>query len=76
MQERARRTTRGIAAPGTEGKATKRTKREPRMVKRSVDYSILVATIILVCFGILMVYSASYYTAENSKIYQIVTIQC
>lgn len=36
------------------------------MTKRSFDYTMIVATIILVLFGIVMVFSASYYYAENS----------
>ncbi len=37
------------------------------MAKRSIDYPLLVVTLILVMFGILMVFSASYYYAENSS---------
>lgn len=37
------------------------------MTKRPIDYTLLVVTIILVLFGIIMVFSASYYYAENSK---------
>lgn len=36
------------------------------MARRSFDYPLLIITIILVLFGIVMVYSASYYYAENS----------
>lgn len=36
------------------------------MAKRPVDYTLLVVTIILVLFGIIMVFSASYYYAENN----------
>jgi cell division protein FtsW len=36
------------------------------MVRRSFDYSLLVITIILVLFGIVMVFSASYYYAGHS----------
>ena len=36
------------------------------MVKRSFDYTLLIITIVLVLFGIVMVFSASYYSAENS----------
>jgi cell division protein FtsW len=36
------------------------------MVKRSFDYTLLVLTIVLVLFGIVMVFSASFYSAENS----------
>ena len=36
------------------------------MVKRSFDYTLLITTIILVLFGIVMVFSASYYYAANS----------
>ncbi len=36
------------------------------MAKRSIDYPLLIVTMILVMFGILMVFSASYYYAENS----------
>lgn len=37
------------------------------MARRTFDYPLLVVTMILVLFGILMVFSASYYYAENSK---------
>ncbi len=37
------------------------------MARRTIDYPLLVVTMILVMFGILMVFSASYYYAENSK---------
>jgi cell division protein FtsW len=37
------------------------------MAKRSIDYPLLIVTMILVMFGILMVFSASYYYAENSS---------
>ena len=36
------------------------------MKKHAIDYPLLVVTIILVMFGILMVFSASFYYAENS----------
>ncbi|MGI5848712.1 MAG: putative lipid II flippase FtsW [Christensenellales bacterium] len=36
------------------------------MAKRSFDYSLLIITIILVLFGIVMVFSASFYYAEHS----------
>ena len=36
------------------------------MAKRSFDYTLLVLTIVLVLFGIVMVFSASFYAAENS----------
>ena len=36
------------------------------MKKRSFDYTMLVVTLILVMFGIVMVFSASFYYAENS----------
>ena len=36
------------------------------MTKRSFDYTLLVMTIVLVLFGIVMVFSASFYYAENS----------
>ncbi len=35
------------------------------MVKRSFDYTLLVLAIVLVLFGIVMVFSASFYAAEN-----------
>ncbi len=35
------------------------------MVKRSFDYTLLVLSIVLVLFGIVMVFSASFYAAEN-----------
>ncbi len=37
------------------------------MAKRSIDYPLLIVTMILVMFGILMVFSASYYYAEDSS---------
>lgn len=37
------------------------------MTKRSFDYTLLVMTIVLVLFGIVMVFSASFYSAENSS---------
>jgi cell division protein FtsW len=37
------------------------------MKGRSFDYSLIVITIVLVLFGILMVFSASYYSAQNSS---------
>ena len=39
------------------------------MQKKSFDYSILITTIILVSFGVIMVFSASYYVAESSSAY-------
>lgn len=36
------------------------------MAKRTIDYPLLVIALILVMFGILMVFSASYYYAENN----------
>lgn len=36
------------------------------MKGRSFDYSLIVTTVVLVLFGILMVFSASFYTAQNS----------
>jgi cell division protein FtsW len=36
------------------------------MVKRSFDYTLLVLAIVLMLFGIVMVFSASFYAAENS----------
>ena len=37
------------------------------MTRRSFDYTLLVLTIVLVLFGIVMVFSASFYSAENSS---------
>ena len=37
------------------------------MKKHAIDYPLLIVTIILVLFGILMVFSASFYYAENSE---------
>lgn len=37
--------------------------------KKSMDYSILITTIILVAFGVIMVFSSSYYVAESSSAY-------
>jgi cell division protein FtsW len=37
--------------------------------KRSMDYSILITTLILVAYGVIMVFSASYYLAESSSMY-------
>lgn len=34
-------------------------------IKGRMDFSILIATIILVCFGVLMVYSSSFYVAQQ-----------
>lgn len=39
------------------------------MRKRSIDYSLLIVTIILVAFGLIMVLSASYYKAQGSSNY-------
>ncbi len=39
------------------------------MRKGSIDYSLMIVTIILVAFGLLMVFSASYYMAQASKLY-------
>jgi cell division protein FtsW len=36
------------------------------MTRRSFDYTLLVLTIVLVLFGIVMVFSASFYAAENN----------
>lgn len=36
------------------------------MVRRSFDYTLLILAIVLVLFGIVMVFSASFYSAENS----------
>jgi cell division protein FtsW len=36
---------------------------------KSMDYSILITTLILVAFGVIMVFSASYYLAESSSMY-------
>ena len=36
------------------------------MNRRSIDYPLLVVAVILVCFGIVMVFSASFYYAEHS----------
>lgn len=36
------------------------------MAKRSIDYTLLILTFILVLFGVIMVFSASYYYAENN----------
>ncbi len=40
--------------------------RETKILVSSVDYAVLISTIILVLFGVIMVFSASYYTAGNS----------
>ncbi len=37
------------------------------MTRRSFDYTLLVMTVALVLFGIVMVFSASFYSAENSS---------
>ena len=37
------------------------------MTKHSYDYTLLVMTIVLVLFGVVMVFSASFYSAENSS---------
>jgi cell division protein FtsW len=36
------------------------------MGRRPFDYTLLVLTIVLVLFGVVMVFSASFYVAENS----------
>jgi cell division protein FtsW len=40
-----------------------------RAQKNSMDYSILITTLVLVAFGVIMVFSASYYLAESSAAY-------
>ena len=45
------------------------TQKAQSMQKKSFDYSILITTIILVSFGVIMVFSASYYVAESSSAY-------
>ncbi len=37
--------------------------------KGSIDYSLLIVTLILIAYGLLMVFSASYYMAQSSKLY-------
>ena len=37
--------------------------------KGSIDYSILIVTLILIAYGVIMVFSASYYMAQSSKEY-------
>lgn len=39
------------------------------MQKRAIDYTLLITLIILVVYGLLMVFSASYYMAQSSKLY-------
>lgn len=39
------------------------------MQKRGVDYTLLITMIILIAYGLLMVFSASYYKAQSSKMY-------
>ncbi len=39
------------------------------MQKGSIDYAVLVVTIILVAYGLLMVFSSSYYMAQSSALY-------
>ena len=39
------------------------------VARKSMDYSILITTLILVVFGVIMVFSASYYMAESSSMY-------
>lgn len=46
---------------------TRKERKKPDKVKQPVDYSILIAIIGIVCFGLIMVYSASYYSAENTS---------
>ena len=41
--------------------------KENKIFVHSVDYAFLVATVLLVLVGVVMVFSASYYTAGNSK---------
>ncbi len=40
-----------------------------RLIDRKYDYTILVVTIVLVMLGVIMVFSASFYQAENSEQY-------
>ena len=37
--------------------------------KGSIDYSLLIVTLILIAYGLLMVFSASYYMAQSSSLY-------
>ena len=37
--------------------------------KGSIDYSILIVTLILIAYGVIMVFSASYYMAQSSAEY-------
>ena len=37
--------------------------------KGSIDYSLLIVTLILIAYGLIMVFSASYYMAQSSKLY-------
>jgi cell division protein FtsW len=39
------------------------------MQRGSIDYSLLIATMVLVAFGLIMVFSSSYYMAQSSELY-------
>lgn len=47
-------------------RTVERPKEETRILISSVDYAVLIATVLLVLSGVIMVFSASYYSAGNS----------
>jgi len=49
--------------------AVQKAPRAGAAAKRPMDYFILITTLILVSFGVIMVFSASYYLAESSSAY-------
>ncbi len=44
-------------------------KQKVRTFKGNIDYSLLIVTLVLVAFGLIMIFSASYYKAQSSVLY-------
>lgn len=44
-------------------------KQRIRTFKGNIDYSLLIVTLVLVAFGLIMIFSASYYKAQSSELY-------
>lgn len=44
-------------------------RKKSSLPKGSIDYSLLIVTLILVAYGLIMVFSASYYMAQSSALY-------
>ena len=47
-------------------RSTEKNAREEKVIVYPVDYAVLITTVILVLFGVVMIFSASYYNAGNS----------